>query len=208
MYLDILIQSAVAALTFIVAVLITVRGFAGYRLSKNSNLLLLSTGFLFLCLYFIMFAVANVFMPGSLYSFPRRFTLSFLIEFLQVVAYLFIMLAYVVKPRSEEIALAMISPFVLVSFTFELFILLLLGVILVSVWSAFSAKATAGTALVLSSFLLLFLLHLVRAILLFSPRSLAAGELYYTIMQLLAFFLLFMAIGFHTNNEKRGSSSA
>ncbi len=204
-----LLQAVLSAVTLLVAAMVSYRAFKGYGVARNVNLLLLALGFAMLCLYFLFSTIGFL---GSIYaSYPPNhlFTRYFVIDLIQVVAYLLVMLAYVVKPRAEDAVLPLISV-VFLAFSFELFIVILLLVVVISVWSGYRSSPTAGTALVLASFTLLFLLHAVTALLLFSPRLIAAGSVYYAVMQMLSFTLLFMAIGHRPakENQRRSAESA
>lgn len=202
------IQALLSAVTLLVAAMVAYRAFRGYRVARNLNLLLLALGFGLLSVYFLLTTLGDLGQAVRTYPPDRLLGRYFLIAFIQIVAYFLVMLAYVIKPRSEEVVLPVLAV-ALVAVTFELFILLLLLVVMISVWAVYRSTPTASTALVLASFTLLFALHATTALLLFSPRLLAAGSVYYAVMQMLSFALLFMAIGRHSKRDsQRGTAES
>ncbi len=185
--------TAVYAITALVALLVSYRAYKGYRIAGNLNLLFLSAGFALIALVFgvdtagVLAAQRHAAAPGVV------FLLTYTLTMVEVVAYLLILLAYFVKPKAEDVL--PIVPIMFLPFTFQIFIAILLAVIVFSVWAGYRRRPTASTALVLSSFSLLFILHFINALLTFSPRIQTAGYLYFSLIQLLAFVLLYMAIG-------------
>lgn len=186
-------EAAVSAITLLVALLVSYRAYKGYRVAGNLNLLILAGGFALVALVFALEAVGAITSQRHAAGPGITFLFYYIVTMIEVIAYLLIMLAYLVKPKVEDM-LPAVAVFLL-PFTFQLFIVILLAVIVFSVWRSYRSGPTANTALVLSSFSILFILHLVNALLVFSPRVQAAGYLYYGIVQLLAFGLLYMAIG-------------
>lgn len=202
-----ILQALLSLVTLFVAAMVAYRAFRGYRIAGNLNLLLLAVGFALLCVYFLFYSIGFAGLAARPPA-PRTVLRYFTLDFLEVIAYLFVMLAYVVKPRSEEIATA-VAALALLQFSFELFILVLLLVVVISVWSSYRSKPSAPTALVLASFSLLLVLHIMSALLLFSPALAAAGSLYYDVMQMLSFALLFMAIGHRPGKgNQRGTAES
>jgi hypothetical protein len=204
-YIEVL-EVIITLVTLFVTAVIAYRAYRVYTVAKNTNLLLLCLGFVLISLYFVLLAVEAVvyrhYSPGT----GSRFAIVYISGVVEVVAYLLIMLAYVVRPRMDYIA-ASLSAASLLFFTFQLFILILLLIVVISVWRSYRAGPGASTALVLSSFTILFLLHLVNELLLFSQRILGIGYLYYSVFQLLSFILLYMAIGIaRTKTEERGKN--
>lgn len=201
------LQAVLSAVTLIVAAMVSYRAFRGYSVAKNLNLLLLASGFLLLCIYFLFSALGSLGQASRTFPPDRILGRYFAVYFIQVLAYMLVMLAYVVKPKAEEILPA--TALAVLAFTFELFIVLLLLVVVVSVWSVYRRTPTASTALVLASFMILFMVHLVTALLLFAPRFLVAGTIYYSVTQMISFALLFMAIGRHAGkSEIRGTAGS
>ncbi|MCL4347128.1 MAG: hypothetical protein M1117_04345 [Candidatus Thermoplasmatota archaeon] len=198
------IEALISALTLLVSLTIAYRAYRVYSIARNTNLLLLSFGFLLLAVYFIIIAVQTVVYRRYLPDGQGRFLLSYIAGMVEVSAYLVVMLAYVVRPKMEDVAVAAMTS-VLLFLTFQLFILIILFVVVLSVWRSYRMSQTASTALVLSSFMLLLVLHLINALLLFSPRSFASGYIYYSVFQLLSFVLLYMAVGLGRKTpEERG----
>ncbi len=203
-----MLQAVLSAITLVVAAMVSYRAFRGYKVARNLNLLLLALGFAMLCIYFLFSTLGFLGRASLAYPPSRLFDRYFGVDLIQVIAYLLVMLAYVVKPRPEDALLPLVSV-VLLAFTFELFIVILLLIVVVSVWQGYRSSPTAGTALVLASFTLLFALHALTAFLLFAPRLIAAGSVYYAVMQMLSFGLLFMAIGHRSVREpKRGNAGS
>ena len=202
-----MLQAVLSLVTLVIAAMVAYRAFRGYRIAGNLNLLLLAVGFTLLCVYFLFYSIGF----AGLATRPpthRAVIRYFMLDFLEVIAYLFVMLAYVVKPRSEETVMAVAS-LALLQFSFELFILVLLLVVVISVWSSYRSKPSAPTALVLASFSLLLVLHVMSALLVFSPVLAAAGSLYYDVLQMLSFALLFMAIGHRPGKgNQRGTAES
>ena len=204
-YIEVL-EVVVTVVTLFVAVVISYRAYRVYAVAKNTNLLLLCIGFTLMSVYFVLLAAEALayrrYSPGT----GGRFAIIYISSIVEVTAYLLIMLAYVIRPRMDYIAAA-ISAALLLFFTFQLFILVLLLIVVISVWRSYRSNPGASTALVLSSFSMLFLLHLINGLLLFSPRVLGTGYLYYSIFQLLSFVLLYTAIGIgRTKTEERGKT--
>ncbi len=203
-----LIQAALSVVTLVVAALVAYRAFRAYGVAKNLNLLLLGLGFSLLCVFFFFTALG--FLGHASRTYPPNSLLGryYFVSYLEVIAYLLVMLAYVIRPKSIEGTVPLVAV-TAVALTFELFIVALLLVVVISVWSVYRSTPTASTALVLASFSLLFLLHAITALLLFAPRLMASGSAYYEVMQMLAFALLYMAIGHHQGkNRQRGTSES
>ena len=202
------LQALLSLVTVVVAAMVSYRAFRGYRIAKNMNLLLLAAGFALLSVYFLFAALGDLGQATRPYPPSRLIGRYLAVAFLQVAAYFLVMLAYVVKPRAEEVILGAAAGIIL-ALTFEIFIILLLIVVVVSVWSVYRSNPTASTALVLASFILLFLTHAVTALLLFSPLLITAGSVYYAVMQMFSFALLFMAIGHHSRGDsQRGKAES
>lgn len=186
-------EATVSAITLFVALLISYRAYRGHRITGNLNLLLLGAGFTLIALGFVLDIIGAIAQHQYTTRPGAEFLFNYIRTMIEVAAYLLIMLAYLARPKVEDLLPAL--GVILLPFTFQIFIAILLAVIVLSVWMSYSKRPTASTALVLSSFSLLFILHLVNAILIFTPRAEAAGYLYYSIFQLFAFGLLYMAIG-------------
>ncbi len=199
-------EAVASAITLLVALLVSYRAYRGYRITENLNLLILAAGFALVTLVFALETVGAIAGLRHTAGAGITFLFYYTVTMVEVFAYTLIMLAYLIKPKAEN--LLPIIALLFIPFTFQILIAILLGVIVFSVWNSYSRRPTAGTALVLSSFSLLFILHLVSALLVFSPRIETAGYLYYSIFQLLAFGLLYMAIGpkhYGTEHKERKS---
>lgn len=199
-------EAIMSAATLLLALSIAVRALKGYRITGNANLLFLGAGFTLLVLYYLLSALSFLKILPVMYPFKREFLLDSVMYVVQLAAYLFIMLAYIVIPRVEEASI-ILAGFLLSFFILNALIVLLIAVTAVTVMLQYRRRPTASTALVFSSFSLLLLIHLVGLLLILIPRLYGVSIFYTVTFEFLSFGLLFLALESYPRRNKGRSSS-
>jgi|GEM_PF-6290255 hypothetical protein len=186
-------EAILSGTTFIIAFLVAYRALKGYRIAFNINLLFLGAGFILLGIFFLLSSLSFLGVIPRGYPYQHRYLYDASLYLIQFAAYLLIMLAYVIQPRFEETAV-LIGTVLLSYFLLNAVIVILLAITAGSVMIEYRRRQTASTALVLSSFALLFIIHLLDLFLIFIPHILILSTIYTVTFELLSFTLLFIAI--------------
>ncbi|MEM3851609.1 MAG: hypothetical protein QXP70_01255 [Methanomassiliicoccales archaeon] len=200
-------ESVLMLIAFVFALMISYRAIKGYSITRNANLALIGTGFILIALYLLISSISFLHLLPRPYPFERHFLYNAILEGLQFIAYFLIMIAYLVPPRAE-VSATILSLFLLTFLGFDFATVAVLAVTAISVYVWYRENETASTALVLASFALLFLIHLLDLFLAVVPHLFIITLLYTTVFEVFSFALLFMAMeSYPSRNKPRGKQS-